>query len=137
MKNKIKSCIDCINYHEEPVQGGHVPVCVAKKGEFYGSYVVKNQNDVCEKYCTPYMKRKKAKQPTLDECIKEWKENGWTWVINEEKVLHLWKKDMYSITNHITYDLKDKELEFNFSRISVELLERLSKTLKAVEVDDE
>ena len=73
-----------------------------------------------------------TKQPTLEEIKKEWEEDDWVWIINEEKVLHLWKKDIYNCTNHITCDLKYKELEFNFSKISIEILERLAKTLKAL-----
>lgn len=134
MKKKIKSCIDCINYHEEPVQGGHVPVCVAKKGEFYGSYVVKNQNDVCEKYCTPYMKRKKAKQPTFSDCIKEWEERGWS--VSELKqfpVIKIWKlnKEQDVIDNIYVYPKKlNSTIDFNADYGTLNLL---TKTIKALE----
>ena len=49
----MKDCRDCIHYHNEPMQGGSVEICTARKGEFYGSYVIKNVYDSCSKHRTP------------------------------------------------------------------------------------
>lgn len=59
-----KNCSNCIHYHCEPMQGGSVDVCTAKKGEFYGSYVIKNINNICPKYETPFMRKNKQEKVT-------------------------------------------------------------------------
>lgn len=71
--------------------------------------------------------------PTLEEVIKEWEDDQWIWSYDEKDntVIHLWRK-YYYVTDHIDINLKYKEIEINFSKLTIELLERLTKTFRAL-----
>lgn len=71
--------------------------------------------------------------PTLSECIKEWNEKGFDVdVYALEIVIH-----NYNI--EFTIDLKDKTLfmEGEYNSFPYDVVHLLSKTLKALEVEDE
>ena len=71
-------------------------------------------------------------QPTLEECIKDWEEKGFI-VDNNKFCIHL---------EHIQYQgdmfihKEEKKYHVHYGYISLELNELLTKTLKALEVED-
>ena len=77
-------------------------------------------------------------QPTLSECIKEWKDRGWT--VDELKqfpVIEIWKlnKEQNVVDNIYIYPKKlNSQIDFYANS---ETLNLLTKTLKALEVEDE
>ena len=77
-------------------------------------------------------------QPTLDECIKEWEERGWT--VDELKqfpIIKIWKlnKEQNVVDNIYVYPKKlNSTIDFNADYGTLNLL---TKTLKAVEVENE
>lgn len=74
-------------------------------------------------------------QSTLDECKKEWEERGWTIISKEQTELYLIKCDhRYSPLYYMSFYIR-KEIQFSTNcPIDKELLNLLSKTLKALEV---
>lgn len=77
-------------------------------------------------------------QPTLDECIKIWENNGWTIVEKEQTILYLIKPNhtcyTYPTNYYISFYIRN-EIQFSTNcSINVELLNLLYKTLKALEV---
>lgn len=71
--------------------------------------------------------------PTLDECIKEWEEKGF---ITNNNDLYIF---LHHEQHHISLFINKKEINYHiyYGYISLELSELLTKTLKALEVEDE
>ena len=81
---------------------------------------------------------KEFETPTLSDCIKEWEEKGWT--VDELKqfpIIKIWKlnKEQRFVDNIYIFSktLKSK-IDFD---ADYETLNLLTKTLKALEVEDE
>lgn len=78
-----------------------------------------------------------TQNPTFNECIKEWEERGWKVIDKEQTKLYLIKPNYscytYPTTYYISfYTRKENQFSTNCS-IDKELLDLLSKTLKALE----
>jgi hypothetical protein len=85
-----------------------------------------------------YFINEKHSQPTLSECIKEWEEREWT--VDELKqfpVIKIWKLNQEQcVVDNIYIFNKTLTSKIDFDA-DYETLNLLTKTLKALEVEDE
>lgn len=87
-----------------------------------------------------YLDMLEKDNPTLSECIKEWKERGFKFIFNETFKNYITITNSYSInsdSNELEFniDLKDKTLfmEGEYNSFPYDVVHLLSKTLKALE----